>query len=125
MERAVLRGLAAVGGVVCLGATAWTALVVGVISSGARAPNRFEPDGDPCCWRPDTWGETALGSLATLLAGLVPALIATVGAGLATWAVNGRRARARRLVWVFATILIATVVLIAVTLGTTLDDMRT
>ena len=125
MRQAVLRCLAAAGGVLCLAATAWTALVVAVISSGAQAPNRFERDGDPCCWRPDTWGETALGSLATLVAGLVAGLIATLGAALLTWAATGRRARVRGLVWILAAVLVATVVLIVAVLGTTLDDTRT
>ena len=121
MERAALRFLAAVGAVLCLAVTAWTALVVGVTSSGAQAPNRFEPDGDPCCWRPDTWGGTALGSLTTLVAGVVPGLLATLGAALLTWAATGRRARLRRLAWGFGAMMIATLALIVATLGTTLD----
>ena len=121
MERVLLRCIATVGGLLCIPATLWLMLVVGVISSGAQAPNPDVPDGDPCCWRPDTWGDWALGSASTVVASLVPGLLATIGAAMLIWGVTGRRARARRLRWIPVGFLIAALALVVVTLVSTRD----
>ena len=120
MERVLLRCIATVGGLLCFAASAYLLLWVGVISSGAQAPNPDVPDGDPCCWRPDTWGDWALGSASTVVASLVPGLVATVGVAMLKWGVTGRRVSAR-LRWIPVGFMVAALVLVAVVLVSTRD----
>ncbi|HET8948997.1 MAG TPA: hypothetical protein VFN44_00760 [Solirubrobacteraceae bacterium] len=121
MERVLLRCIATVGGLLCIPLTLWLLGVVVVISSGAQAPDPDAPDGDPCCWHPDTWGDWALGSASTLVASLVTGLIASFGAAMLIWGVTGRRARARLLRSIPVGFLVAALALVAFVLVSTRD----
>ena len=120
MQRTAKRILAGIGGAASLLAAAWMALIVTFVSVAARAPDASVENTDPSSYRPGTWSETALGILVTLIASLVPALLATLGAAWMTWSVTGRLIRRRAVVGILAGVPVAACLLLLVNLGTTL-----
>lgn len=121
MRRVVTRCLATGGGVLYLAVCLWLLLWVLIIASGAQAPDPEVPDGDPCCWRPDTWGEWAFGSGSTLASSLLLGLLVIPGVAVLLWGVTGRRPSARRLLLIPVGMVIGALLLVAVVLITTLD----
>lgn len=111
----VLAGLA--GGVLMAFVVQGAGLVVFLSLIAAQTPDPREPDGDPCCSYPDTWGETALWIGVPVALAAVVALGAGVAVALLTWAIHGRSVRMRRVVTILAGGAIAAVVLNAVLLA--------
>jgi hypothetical protein len=122
-RKPLLRGLAGVAGVALLLFAAWGVLFVLVVGSiSAQAPDPLIENGDPCCGRPDTWGDVAAGVGGTLGVVLVDALLVCVGVALLVWATRGRWPRVKRLAFVPAAGVGAAAVILAVVLIPQLDE---
>lgn len=76
-------------------------------------PDASEPNGDPCCLYPHSWGEVALGTVGTLVGSLASAAIAVGLWWLASVALRGRVVRLRLRPRLVAAGLGGTVLLIA------------
>jgi hypothetical protein len=117
-RKAILRALAGGAGVFLVPPLVWLACWLQlIVLVAAQTPDPAEPDGDPCCSRPDTWAETAKWIGYAHLAALAFALGVTLAVALVAWAARGRGVRPRRLALIPAVLAAATTVSCAVLLA--------
>jgi hypothetical protein len=119
----ILLGLAAVALLAVAFAIGAVILLGGAIT--AQPPDPFEPDGDPCCGHPDTWGDVWEGIAWVLAATTVDALLVAVAVAAALAAVRGRPPSARPLLLIPAGATILAAVLFAIALLPHRDEART
>jgi hypothetical protein len=96
---AILRLLAA-GLALASAVPLWFGIAVASINGAAAAqrPDPSIPNGDPCCWHPDTWVEVVGGHAFAAGALLACAAVVDVAVALGRFAWSGRwRYRRRRL----------------------------
>ncbi len=95
-------------------------LLSGAIS--AQAPDPSIPNGDPCCWHPDTWGEVASGVGWTLGYVVVDGVLIAGAVALFKWSSSGTWPRWRRLLLIPLGGFLAGVIVFAVVLIPKLDQ---
>jgi hypothetical protein len=119
----VLAGVA--GALLVAPVVSGAGLAVFLALLSARSPDPFEPDGDPCCPRPDSWGATAAWIGVVLVAAFAVTIVACAAYTLLEWARTGRPMRGRRLARIPVGGVGATLLLCVVLLVPSLGDART